>query len=187
MSPADLMFLAAALVLLASLGRLAWHLVRRQWHAARTLAGRIAAAVGVYLSVVGLVSVTTPQQWIALGQEQRFDDWCITVTSAGRDAEGYHVHARIANRGRGRTQRASDANLVVVTAGGQTFQPHDSGREALRVDLTAGESRDVDLRYSLPADAVVAGADVIHGAWPQWFIIGDRGSLFHRRPLVRLE
>lgn len=96
MSPADRTSLDAALALLASLVRLAWHPLRRRWHVAWTLAGRIAAAGGVYLPVVDLVSVTRPQQWIALGEEERFDDWCITVTSAGGDAEGYHVLASIA-------------------------------------------------------------------------------------------
>lgn len=187
MSLGDLVFLAAALTLLGSLARVAWHLARRQWTTGRTLVGRIGIAIGLYVAVVGVVSVATPQPWIALGEEQRFDDWCITVASVDHDAGGYRVRARIANRGRGRTQRAADANLVLVAAGGRTFEPRDGGPDALRVALRAGESRDVDLRYAVPVDTMVIGVDVIHGAWPQWLIIGDRGSLFHPRPLVRLE
>jgi len=28
---------------------------------------------------------------------------------------------------------------------------------------------------------------VIHGAWPEWFIIGDRGSVLHKRTLIRVD
>lgn len=180
------MFIAGVIGLFAATARAVWLVLRRRWGEARRITARTGAVVAAYLLVVAVVSLATPRRWIAVGEEQRFDDWSLTVTSVSRVGRGYRVGVRIANRGRGRPQRAADANVLLVAVDGRSFAPINAGHQSLRLALQPGEARDTELNYGDVGDAPLLGADVIHGAWPQWFIIGDRGSLFHARPLVRL-
>lgn len=183
----DIVFLLGALLLLITTVRIVVRVLRRQWPEVRRLGARTGVAVALYLGIVVGVSLASPRRWIAVGEEQRFDDWCVTVTSVQRNQDGYRLGVRVTNRARGRPQRARDANLVLVAVDGHLYAPIDDGQSSLRVVLQPGQSLDVVLSYAVATDARIFGADVIHGAWPQWFIIGDRGSLLHKRPLVRLE
>ena len=96
------------------------------------------------------------------------------------------MDVRVSNRGRGRPQAARDAKLVLVADDGHRFEAiaHNPGR-SLRSQIQAGESIDLVCRYEVPTDVEIIGIDVVHGAWPQLFIVGDCGSLFHKRPYVR--
>ncbi|MDH4063510.1 MAG: hypothetical protein OEW19_03860 [Acidobacteriota bacterium] len=159
----------------------------RRWLHARRVIGLTAALVGTYLVVVVVVSFLTPRQWVAEGQEQRFDDWAVTVLQAHRLEGGYRVDLRVASHARGRPQRAADAQVLLVAADGRRFAPRAApGERSLRSTLQPGESFVTTRTFDVPSDAAIIGLDVVHGAWPELFIIGDRGSLFHRRPLVRL-
>lgn len=186
MKPADLVFVAGLGGLFAATARALWLVRCRRGRAVRRLMARTGAAVAAYVAIVAVVSLSTPQQWIAVGEEQRFDDWSLTVTSVSRVDRGYRLGVRVANHGRGRPQRATDANVLLVAVDGRSFAPIEGGHQSLRRVLQPGEAHDTELQYGDLGDTPLRGADVIHGAWPQWFIIGDRGSLFHKRPLVRL-
>jgi hypothetical protein len=142
----------------------------------------------VYFSILVGVSLATPRRWVAIGEEQRFDDWCLTVLGIERHGHRYDVDVRVSNRGRGREQAASDAKLQLITSDFRRIEAiADNSPQQLRSTIAAGDSLDVTCRFEIPDDADVIGVDVVHGAWPQLFIIGDRGSLFYKRPLVRVD
>jgi hypothetical protein len=185
---AELVFILLSLGLVVALGRLAVHAARRRWREAGRLGLRVAGAASTYLAIVVAVSLATPREWVALGEEQRFDDWSVAVQRVERVGGRYRLSIRVANRGRGRPQRAADAQLRLVAADGRAFEPIAApGERSLRSILQPGESFETVREYDPPADASILGVDVVHGAWPEWFIVGDRGSLLHRRPLVRVE
>jgi hypothetical protein len=184
----ELVFLLLVLGLVIGLVRLTVHVARRKWRDARRLALSLAGVVVVYLAVVVLVSLATPREWVAIGEEQRFDDWCVSVDRVERIAGRYRLDIRVASRARGRPQRAADAQVVLVAADGRQFGPVPAPSErSLQSVLQPGESFVTVRDYDVPADASILGVDVIHGAWPGWFIVGDRGSILHQRPLVRVE
>jgi hypothetical protein len=183
----ELFFILCALAFAIAVVRLVLKIVRRRWLEARRLGVRLAAATLGYLSVVAIASAATPRRWVNLGEEQRFDDWALTILTAERSPEGYRLTIRVANRGRGRAQSAPDADVLLVAADGRRFECRPApGERSLRSVVQAGESFETVRVFDVPRDAALLGADVVHGAWPEWFIVGDRGSIFHRRPLVRL-
>lgn len=190
MNLAELVFIILFLTTLVTIVRLTVKLVRRRWAEVRKLSTVLASGMAAYVLVVVSVSLATPQEWVTLGQEQRFDDWALTVQRAERTSTGWHLTIRVANRGLGRPQRARDAEVLLRAADGRTFGPLPSPTErALTSMLQAGESFETVRDYVVSPDLPILGADVVHGAGPGpgWFVIGDRSSFFHRRPLVRLS
>lgn len=188
MNLAEVAFVAVAVFSLAVLLRLAVELLRRQWPAVRRIGIRWLGFVLAYLAVVAIVSLATSRQWLSVGEEQRFDDWCLTVLSVDHHGQQFDVIVRVANRGRGRAQSARDARLMLVADDGREFEaaPDAAGR-SLQSTLAAGESFETVCRCVVPAEVRIVGIDVVHGAWPELFIVGDRGSIFHKRSLVRVD
>lgn len=188
MKLADLVFLVMFLAGGVTLVRLLLHVVRRRWREGRRLGLRLAGVSLVYLGLVVAVSLATPRRWVAVGEEQRFDDWSLTVERVEVVEGGYRLGLRVANRGRGRSQRAADAAVELVGADGRRYVSAAApAARSLQSVLEPGESFLTVRTFEVPANASIIGADVMHGAWPQWFIVGDRGSLLHRRPLVRID
>jgi len=184
----DLLFIVVFLGTLVALLRGGLATLRRRWPDARRILSRTAVFVVAYLTVVVAISLFTPRRWISLGEEQRFDDWAITVLRVGHAATRYHVEVRVASHARGRPQRAADAAIVLVARDGRRFWPLEApDARSLQSIVQPGESFVTERDFQVPPDADIIGLDVLHGAWPGLFIIGDRGSLFHKRPLVRIE
>jgi len=162
--------------------------LRRRRPQARRVLGRTASFLSAYVAVILLASVAAPRQWIALGQEQRFDDWAVTVRAVARSDQHYRVDLRVSSHARRRPQRAVDADVRLVAADGRSFAPQEApGERSLQSVLQPGETFDTVRTFDVPPDADVIGLDVIHGGWPGLFVIADRGSLLHKRPLVRLD
>ncbi len=185
---ADLVFLIVLLGIVGALGRLAYCALRHRWSDVRRIGGRLLVFIVLYLGIVIGVAVATPRHWVAIGEEQRFDDWCVAVLSVDHHERNYRVVIRVSNQGRGRAQAAADAQLLLVADDGRKFAPkEDPDQRSPRSRLQAGEFFETICSYDVPDDARIVGIDVVHGAWPELFIVGDRGSLFHQRPLVRVE
>ena len=184
----DLLFIVIVFGTVIALLRVGIAAVRGRGTHARHILRHTAIFLAAYVAVVIAVSLATPRRWIEIGHEQRFDDWAITVTSVVHTATHYRVDVRVSNHARGRPQRASDAALSLVAADGRTFPAHDAPQErSLQSVLEVGESFDTAREFDVPADARIIGLDVIHGAGRGLLIIGDRGSPFYKRPLVRIE
>lgn len=184
----DLVFVVLLLGTGVAVLRIAVSASRREWARARRIGGRTGVVVASYLLVVVVASLVSPRRWIALGEEQRFDDWAITITSVEHEAEGFRVRARVANHGRGRPQRAADAALELLGSDGRRF-PGSASAEArsLQSMVEPGESFETEQVFTVPPGESVLGLDVLHGGWPELFIVGDRGSLFRKRPLVAIR
>lgn len=184
----DLLFIVVFLGTLVALLRAGAAALRRRWPEARRILARTTVFIAAYLAVVIATSICTPRRWISLGEEQRFDDWALTVLRVQHRATRFHVEVRVASHARGRPQRAADAAIVLVARDGRTFWPLDApNARSLQSIVQPGESFVTGRDFRIPPDAGIIGVGVLHGGWPALFIIGDRGSLFHKRPLVRIK
>jgi hypothetical protein len=129
----------------------------------------------------------TPRRWIALHDEQCFDEWCISVVDGHRVHSHYQITLRVASHARRRLQRAADADVRLLDTAGNRYEPALTTARSLQSMLQPGESFDTLREFGLSSERQALGLDVIHGAWPESFIIGDRGSLLHKRTLMRLD
>jgi hypothetical protein len=183
----DLFFISGALLSVIVWIRLLLLMFRGRRSDAGALLTYWTMSAVAYLAIVVVTSLLTPRRWIALHDEQCFDEWCVSVLDARRMNSDYQVTLRVASHSRRRPQRAADADVRLVDTTRNSYSPEPTVARSLQSVLQPGESFDTVRLFGLPSDKQALGLDVIHGAWPEWFIIGDRGSLLHKPTLVRLD
>ena len=148
---------------------------------------------GVYLGIVILVSLVSPRRVLNLGEELCSDDWCIAVTNVRRqpaeDAQSYAVTFRISSRARRRAQRERGVLVYLMDDRGRSYDAApDPAAIPFDILLQPQEAVNITREFHLPADAQNPVLVVTREGWfPGLFIIGDSGSLFHKRTVVRLE
>jgi hypothetical protein len=180
---------------------------------ARKAAFRHLLALGswlaAYLAVVVTVSLLSPRREFQIGQDECFDDWCVSVekaqfsTTIGRDrgirsSRGVFCVAtlRVSSRALGRAQAAPDAAVHLIDDRGRNYLPSPEGQQAyetsfgssipLGTRLQPGASFQSVRVFELPSDADGLGLVVDHGGWPGRFVIGDGGSLLHKPTVILL-
>ena len=203
-TPFDLVFLVSFVGVLVAGTRIAWRLARGRTGDAKRSAMRLTAFLGLYGIVLVAFSLATPQQRMAIGETQCFDDWCIAVVSVARQPEIGNVSAKgvfwivatkVSSRARNR-QRETGAFAYLTDRRGRRFDASTEGQVALERAGIAGspltafvepggvfESR---LAFDVPRDATDLAFVKASGWFPVAFIIGDPGSFLHRRTVVTL-
>lgn len=166
-------------------------------HGAQALAilARLGAAVAFYCVVLIAVSVFSPQRFAHVGDDQCSDDWCIAVQGVRRDStsarRAYTVTFRLSSRARGAAQRERFVAAYLRDENGRRYDPlADASAVPFDTLLQAGQAIAATRRYLVPLDAKALGVVIAReggGRFPGCCIIGDEGSLFHRRTLVTLD
>src|SRR5947209_15123935 len=82
----DLLFLILMLSVIAAAVRILYLLIRRRFRPAQKTSIRLLLFVAAYMLVLLGFSLAEPQRQIAMGVPQCFDDWCVTVENAARQA-----------------------------------------------------------------------------------------------------
>ena len=207
----DLLFILMVLASAVTLLGLFALVLRRRWRLARRLLLGYASGALLYLGALVLVSTTTPERVLQLGEDRCFDDWCITVagfTDLPALGEGpgrvrargrfYVVELELSNQARGRSQRASSVALwlldgqgrrhPVSTVGQAAWEAKHGPTAALTSTLALGERLGTVRVFDVPVDADALGLTVVHpvGFAPGWLIIGDDMSWLHRPTVFRL-
>jgi hypothetical protein len=189
----DLLFIAVFVATVALVGLAGLAALRRRRAHAIALLRRLGILAAVYLAVLILVSLVSPRRVLNLGEEQCWDDWCIAVTNTRReraqDAQSYAVTLRVSSRARRRAQRERGVRVYLMDNRGRCYDAVPDAAE-VPFDILLEPQEAVDLRrvFHLAADAEDPVLVVAHEGWfPGLFIIGDSGSLFHKRTAVRLE
>lgn len=207
----DLLFLLMVFASVILLAAVFVALAARHARAAGWLLAFGGAGWLLYLSVLVVVSLVTPQRAVAMDQDRCFDDWCVAVEKAtttdalGRGASTvradgiFHVVTlRLSNHARGRPQRAASAAVHLVDSRGRRYDVSLRGQAAfiaqqgatapLTATLGVGQSLEVVQVFDLPLDASELGLTIEHpvGFSPGWLIIGDEVSLLHKPTIVRL-
>jgi hypothetical protein len=189
----DLLFVAVFFAAVALLVLAGVAVLRRRRARAIAFLRWLAILASVYLGVVLLVSLASPRRVLNLGEEQCWDDWCIAVTHAHRElvqeAQSYDVTLRVFSRARRRAQRERGVYVYLMDNRGRCYDPTpDSGGFAFDSLLQPQEAVDLRRVFYLPIEAEDPVLVVAHEGWfPGLFIIGDSGSLLHKRTVVRLE
>ena len=188
-----LVLLATAISVVVAAARLA---LGRQRARALALLRWLAAAIVAYLAVVALVGIGTPQRYVARGEPQCSDDWCIAVVDVEREAGDagarYTVTFELSSRARRAPQRERFVVAYLRDAAGRRYDAEPDPQAVPFDALLVPQQRvRAQRRFAVPGDVAIAGLVVAHegpGAWfPACCIVGDDGSLMHSRTLARLE
>jgi hypothetical protein len=79
---------------------------------------RLGIFVAVYLGIVILVSLASPRRVLNVGDEQCWDDWCLTVTDVRRtpheSANKFLVTIRMSSRARRAAQRGRGTQVYLM-------------------------------------------------------------------------
>ncbi len=210
MSIFDLVFIAALLIVLASVVLVIRALVLRRYGAARRIAVKLGILVAAYMGTLVAVSLSTPQRVLGMREDLCADDWCLaadscalsrTVGTGGTSSTArgiyYVVTLRVSSRAGRVAQRAPGTWVYLCDSRGRKYLPSREGQRAF--DAANGESRQIgDLLeplasfctvrvFDLPSDAQDVGLVLVHGEGPGRFIIGDSGSFLHKRTVIRLQ
>jgi hypothetical protein len=195
MSLFDLLFIPLFLAACATLGAATVAALRGRRAASRTLLRRLGLAIAAYLGIVAVVSLLSPRRYVRLGQAQCSDDWCIAVTSVRRPPEArgtaLEVTFRLSSRARRVAQRERFVVAYLRDARGRRYDPDPSLTDPpFDVRLEPQQAVTTTRRFTVPADAPDLGLVVAREGdfpLPGCCIIGDDGSLFHKKTVVRLK
>ncbi len=191
----DLLFVVLFLLALGSLIVALLAAFRGRSGRARSIVRRVGIVVALYFGGLILVSAFSPQRFIRVGDDQCSDDWCIAVQTVRHDSVGsqmrYDVTFRLSNRARRAAQRERFVAVYLQDQHGREYTPvSDSTAVPFDTLLTATHTIAVIRRFAVPTEARIVGLVVTRagaGRFPRCCIIGDEGSLFHRRTIVRLN
>jgi hypothetical protein len=193
MSIFDLLFIVMVLTTIVALLVAAVQAVRGRGRRAVAILLRLGVFAVAYLGVVILVSLISPRRVVTVGDDLCWDDWCLAVSNVQQTSAAagvrYVVTFRVSSRARGRAQRGRGSYVYLMDDRGRCYDPVPD-HTAVRFDvlLQPQEAVDVTRAFELPADAHDPVCVMSHGGgFPGWLIIGDSGSLFHKRTVVRLE
>ena len=148
-----------------------------------------------YLLIVGLVSATTPQRIVPMGQDRCFDEMCFAVVHAetasqlGPESQPAHangmfyiVTVRVSSRSRGRAQSEGGLRAMLWEAG-KSYDVSPEGQRAweaangetirLTARLQPGESVTSVQVFDLPTQSTAPGLVLSHGFTPGYFVIGE--------------
>ncbi|MGB7265949.1 MAG: hypothetical protein WBC92_10585 [Terracidiphilus sp.] len=203
----ELFFLAFVFVsIVAAIGGVA-AVVRGARRTGKRIFVGLAISWVVYFSVVAIVSATTPQRIIPIGQDGCFDEMCSAVIhaeTAGElgppgqtvKAQGifYVITMRVSNLSRGRAQREGGLRALLWAAG-KSYEVSPDGQSAwetangatarLTAQLQPGESIESVQVFDLPKDALTPGLVLSHGFTPGYFVIGE-SPIFRKPTLMRI-
>ena len=162
------------------------------------LAAKVLALYGVclviYLGIIILVSLTTPQRVLNWGENRCFDDWCIAVDDIARSESAmkvaYRVALRLSSRARRVAQRENGLVVYLEDEQGRRVEPvPDPAAKPFNILLQPGQSVTTTRVFEVPSAASQHKLIVAHegfNSFPGIIIIGDDSSLFHKPTIVWL-
>jgi hypothetical protein len=189
----DLVFIAVFFATVAALVLAAVAALRGRRARAIAILRRMGIFAGLYLGIVILVSLVSPRRVLQVGEDQCWDDWCLTVTDVRRKPSDngirYDVTIRISSRARRVAQRGRGTHVYLMDDRGRCYDPiSEPAAVPFDILLQPQEAVRTTRVFELPSDTADPVLVASHGGgFPAWFIIGDSGSLFHKRTVVQLE
>ena len=193
MSVFDLMFILIFLATMVTLLTAAFLAMSGQGSRALAILRGLCICGGAYLGVVAITSIFWPRSVLQVGEPRCFDDWCIAVENATRQAAGgsvsYTVTLRLSSRARRASQRENGVAVYMTDDRGRRYDPAPRQPDVpLNVQLGPQESITATRIFEVPADAHGPGLVITHeGGFPiGWFVIGYE-TWFRKPAIVRLE
>ena len=191
----DLLFIVLFFTAIGTLVVAETHALRRRGARALAVLMRLGLSVAAYFAIVVAVSLASPQRYVAIGDDQCSDDWCIAVEGVLRtpvsDGVLYQVNFRLSSRARRVAQRERYVVAYLRDARGRRFDSDPAAAAVpFDVELQPQESVTATRLFTVPADAADVGLVVAREGGvpiPGCCIIADEGSLFHKKTAVKLQ
>lgn len=143
-------------------------------------------------------------------QDRCFDDWCLSVervrqqpsvgaapTIVTARGEFYLVTVRVSSQAKAVSQRALDAQVYLLDASNQLYDPSPTGQQALDAtgqggqplssELSPGGSFTRTIIFDLPKGSAHLALVVTHGLFPDLFVIGSEQSFLHKPTIIDLQ
>jgi hypothetical protein len=191
----DLLFLVLALTAIVTLVAVLIAVVRGRRPAAARLLRRLGVGVLIYFMVLLAVSLLTPRRYLAVGDDQCSDDWCIAVAQATHTPAGDSVDWQLTFRLTSHMGRGFQRELGVVAylrdSQGRRYDPI-GGPDGPPFDVRLAPQQQLTTirHFRVPLDVRDLGLIVSKEGGPPdpgCCIIGGEGSLLHKRTVVRLD
>ncbi len=186
----DLLFIALFLTSVVTLLTAAVSALRGRGAQALGILRTFAICFAIYMAIVFVAALASPQKVFHLNEDRCFDDWCIAVTAATRTPTNYAVTLRISSHAGRVVQRENGVIVYLVDDQARRFDPSpDPTATPLNVQLTPGQSVGTRRSFPVPPDAHGLGLVVAHEGsfcFPGCFIIGEDANPLHKRTIVAL-
>lgn len=206
----DLVLIFAVLGCVLALFSLFYFLMCRQWRRARRIFLAFVSFLVLYAALLLSVSLLSPQRMLAMHQDRCFDDWCLSVEQVVQQptvgaspmvvtahGEFYLVTVRVSSRAKAITQRALDAQVYLLDASSQRYDPSPRGQQALDAtgqggqplssELAPGGSFTRTVVFDLPKGSSRPALVVTHGLFPDLLVIGSEQSFLHKPAVIKLQ
>lgn len=191
------LFVVAAIVLVQSL------VVRKRVRARFTVLAMLIVA-GVYLGAMLILSFSSHEKLLALGQEKHFCEldchlaYSIVATRTAKQLDGssqvaaqgqftivtiktrFDEKTISAGRGNGLLYPNSRA-LTLTDESGNSYAPSSQTGTPLTTPLRPGESYVTEVAFDLPANAKPTALLVNEAGWDTRFVIGHENSPLHKK------
>ena len=200
----------AVLCCILALIALGYSLLRRQWARTKGVLLALVSFLVLYAVVLLGVSLLSPQRVLTMHQDRCFDDWCLSVEQvvpqftistappvASAHGVFYLVTVRVSSRARAISQRALDAQVYLLDARSQRYDPDPSGQQALDAtgqggqplnsELVPGGSFTRTVVFDLPKSSSHLSLVVTHGLFPDVLVIGSEQSFLHKPTIFQLQ
>lgn len=190
----ELLFIVVVLGSVAALGVAVVQAFRGRPRRSIVLVTMVCLCLAIYIGIVILVSLVSPQRMLGIGDARCSDDWCIAVVAVTRSpvpgGMEYSIAFRLSSRARGVPQRENGVVVYLVDGtGGRYLAEPDPGAVPFNVTLQPGQAVTANRRFRVLGEKDILGVVVGRegsNAIPGRFTIGDDGSLFRRPPIVRI-
>jgi hypothetical protein len=203
----DLLLIATVLGTLGGVVTAAILWVCRRRRSAKWILMILGGYLAIYAVALVATSVFSDGKQVPIGDQQRFDDWCLRVvdvayendpgaTQQRTDEVFAVVTVEVSNRGRGRAQSEPETFLYVVDDQGRTYRQSIQAQQEyerthgttplLTSMISAGESIVCKEVFELRRDARHPALVIGHPFGPGRFVIGDSDSFFHKKTVVPL-
>jgi hypothetical protein len=155
----------------------------------RRILARVFVCAAAYFTVVIGVSLFSPRRVMKSGDQQCFDDVCVSVDGFTRVTQGtvakYELRIRLSSRARGAAQRENNLVVYLTDRQKRRYDPvANSTYTAFNILLQPQESILAVREFLVPCDTNDVSVVITHeGGFPiGWFII-DYDAWFRKPPL----
>lgn len=166
--------------------------LRGRWGNARRFAKAAGGAVGGYLVLLIVVSALSHEHLLSLHSERKFcaadcDMW-LSVDHAERAGDRYIVRVKVHSDAARVTMTPSAPAAVLIDEQGREYSGTDElDPTAFARPVGPHESYTKTLVYHVPPEVRNPRISLQEGGWITRIIIGDEGSLLHKKTLIALQ
>jgi hypothetical protein len=197
---ASLVFILTFLFVLYSIVASTYFLLKKNELAFKKTSMRLLIAVIIYGTILLIFSLLSKSTALPLNKDKCFDDWCTAIVKIEKVRSGddvdYLVTLKISNHGRGRAQKPDSPHIYVIDEQSKVYlesnlaKAHYEKKLGVQPDFAGivqpQSSFETIMFFRLPADKI-ASLVITEGGFPTPLIIGDEGSLFHKKSSTLLE